>query len=92
MNTPLLKTKITPLLKKHGVRRAALFGSSIEKHNKPNDIDILIELDRRVSLLGLVNLKRRLEEILHYKVDLVEYGSLKPSLEKDILKTQERLF
>ncbi|HEY4524525.1 MAG TPA: nucleotidyltransferase domain-containing protein, partial [Candidatus Paceibacterota bacterium] len=64
MEVSLLKEKIVPVLKKSGVRRAALFGSTVKKDKTPNDIDILVELDRRISLLGFINLKRKLEEIL----------------------------
>jgi len=68
MEVSLLKEKIVPVLKKSGVRRAGLFGSTVKKDKTPNDIDILVELDRRISLLGFINLKRKLEEILIKKL------------------------
>jgi len=92
MEIALLKDKIIPILKKSGVRRAALFGSVAKRSKKPNDVDILIDLDSKVSLLGFVNLKRSLEEILDQKVGLVEYNTIKKPLEKSILETQVNLF
>jgi len=92
MEVSLLKEKIVPVLKKSGVRRAALFGSTVKKDKTPNDIDILVELDRRISLLGFINLKRKLEEILNQKVDLVEYDTIKTALKSNILETQISLF
>ena len=92
MEVSLLKEKIVPVLKKSGVRRAALFGSTVKKDKTPNDIDILVEFDRRISLLGFINLKRKLEEILNQKVDLVEYDTIKTALKSNILETQISLF
>ena len=92
MEISSLKEKIVPVLKKSGVRRAALFGSTVKKDKTPNDIDILVELDRRISLLGFINLKRKLEEILNQKVDLVEYDTIKTALKSNILETQISLF
>ena len=92
MEISSLKEKIVPVLKKSGVRWAALFGSTVKKDKTPNDIDILVELDRRISLLGFINLKRKLEEILNQKVDLVEYDTIKTALKSNILETQISLF
>jgi len=92
MEISSLKEKIVPVLKKSGVRRAGLFGSTVKKDKTPNDIDILVELDRRISLLGFINLKRKLEEILNQKVDLVEYDTIKTALKSNILETQISLF
>lgn len=83
---------IVPVLKKSGVRRAALFGSTAKKNKTPNDIDILIELDRQVSLLGFIKLKRNLEEILGQRVDLVEYDTIKIPFKESILEEQINLF
>ena len=86
-----IKKKITPILKNHDVKKAAVFGSFARgEQNKKSDIDILIKFkrDNDKSLLDLVGLKLDLEEVLKRKVDLVEYSTIKPLLRKTILKEQ----
>ncbi len=86
-----IKNKITPILKSHDVKKAAVFGSFVRgEQNKKSDIDILIEFknDNDKSLLDLVALKLDLEEVLKRKVDVVEYPTIKPLLRKSILKDQ----
>ncbi len=92
MEIDFLKQRILPILRRSGVRRAGLFGSTVRKNKIPADIDLLVELDNRMSLLGFINLKRSLEETLGQKVDLVEYSTLKPALKKNILDGQISVF
>jgi len=86
-----IKKKITPILKNHDVKKAAVFGSFARgEQNKKSDIDILIKFkrDNDKSLLDIVGLKLDLEKVLKRKVDLVEYSTIKPLLRKTILKEQ----
>lgn len=84
-----IKSKITPTLKRFGVKKAALFGSSVRGEMKESsDIDILVDIDKDISLLEFVGLKIELEDILGKKVDLVEYNTIKPRLKDRILKEQ----
>jgi len=84
-----LQRKISPVLKRHGVIRAGLFGSLVrEEMKESSDIDILIELVEGKSLLDLVGLKLDLEEVLEMKVDVVEYSTIHPLLKERILKEQ----
>ncbi|MDP8253917.1 MAG: nucleotidyltransferase family protein [Candidatus Kaelpia aquatica] len=88
-NIEAIKQKILPILQNYGVKKVALFGSSVRDEMKENsDIDILIDIKSDVSLLGFVELKQKLEETLERKVDLVEYDTLKPILRERILKEQ----
>jgi hypothetical protein len=59
-----------------------------EKQKKSSDIDILVDVDENISLLDFVGIKLDLEEVLGRKVDLVEYGTIKPRLRERILKEQ----
>lgn len=78
-----------PVLKNGGVRRAGLFGSTVRGDDRQDsDVDVLVEVDDSVSLLGLAKLKNELEERLGRSVDLVEYGTIKPLLRDRILKEQ----
>lgn len=84
-----VQQKIIPILKRHGVLRAALFGSLISgKMKEDSDIDLLIELEQEKSLLDLVALKLELEEVLGRNVDVVEYVTIHPLLKERILREQ----
>ena len=78
-----------PIMKKYGVRKAALFGSFVRREMKGNsDIDVLVEIGDDASFLDFIELKQKLEEKLGKKVDLVEYDTLKPLIKENILKEQ----
>lgn len=82
--------KNIPILKRHEVKKAALFGSFARGEAKArSDVDLLIEYKRKdKSLFDLVNLKTELEEILGRKVDIVTYNSLYWRLRDQILSEQ----
>jgi len=53
-----IRDKILPVLEKHGVIRAAIFGSLAKGKGRENsDLDIVIEFKEGKSLLDLVALK-----------------------------------
>lgn len=84
-----IKDKILPVLKRYGVSKAALFGSSVRGDmTEESDLDILVEIEKDISLLDFVGLKLELEEILGRKVDLVEYCTLKPIIRERVLREQ----
>jgi len=81
-----IKEKILPIIKKYGIKRAGIFGSVVRgEETKGSDIDILVEIDRRMSLLEFAGLKIELEEALGRKVDLGEYSVIKLAIKKQIL-------
>jgi len=84
-----IKDKIVPVLKRHDVVHAAIFGSFVRgKARKGSDIDILVEFKGEKSLLDLVALKLDLEDVLGREVDVVEYSVIHPLLKDRILKEQ----
>lgn len=84
-----IKQKILPILRRYGVKRVGLFGSCVRGELKEDsDIDILVEIEKDVSLLDFVGIKLELEEVLGRKVDLVEYSTVKPLLKERILREQ----
>ena len=86
------KNKIVPVLKRHHVVRAAVFGSFVRgETKKTSDIDILIEFKGEKSLLDLAALKMELEEVLGREVDVVEYSTIHPLLKERILKEQVKM-
>lgn len=81
-----IKRKASPILRQHGAKKAGLFGSCVRgEATKTSDIDMLVGLSKDASLLDFVGLKLELEEALGKKVDLVEYGAIKPLLKSRIL-------
>ena len=85
-----IKKKITPILKRHDVKKAAIFGSYARgEEKKKSDVDILIEYKRDdKSLFDFVGLKLDLEEKLKKQVDLVEYSAIRPRIKDRILREQ----
>nr|AAU82272.1 nucleotidyltransferase [uncultured archaeon GZfos12E2] len=86
-----IKEKILPILKKYGIKKAALFGSFARGEQKPDsDIDILVKFKDRENktLLDLVGLELELVDVLNRKVDVLTYNSLHPLLKDYILKEQ----
>jgi predicted nucleotidyltransferase len=85
-NIEEIKKKILPILEDYRVKKIGLFGSYARGEIKENsDIDILIEIEKDISLLDFVGLKQEIEEALGEKVDLVEYDTIKPLLRERIL-------
>lgn len=85
-----IKTKVIEVLRKHEVKKAALFGSIVRGEvTEESDIDLLIEFEGRKSLLDLAGLKLELQELLRRRVDVLTYKSLHPLLKERILGEQE---
>ena len=88
-----ITAKATPIFLKHQILRAGIFGSTATGHATPkSDIDILVELGRKMSLLEFVGIKIELEELLGKNVDLVEYETIKPRLKQRILAEEIRIY
>jgi predicted nucleotidyltransferase len=85
-----IKKRSLPILKRHAVKRAAIFGSFARGEAKRgSDVDILIEYKgKNKSLFDLVDLKSELEEMLGRKVDIVTYDSIYWRLREQILTQQ----
>ncbi len=87
-----LRPKLIPILKKHQVARAAIFGSQATGTAKEtSDLDILIEFEGEKSLLDLAALKLDLEEVVNIKVDVSTYRALHPFIRKRVLRQQVRV-
>jgi len=82
--------KIIPVLKRHGVTKAGIFGSySTGENKKRSDIDILVEF--KGSLIDLIGLEMELEEVLGKKVDLLTYKGISPYLKKSIIADEVKI-
>ncbi|MFZ5587874.1 MAG: nucleotidyltransferase family protein [Thermodesulfobacteriota bacterium] len=79
-------TRMRPILRRHGVVRAGLFGSAARgEAGADSDLDLLIEFDRPTSLLDRARLKLELEAALDRRVDLVHYRSLHHRIRDQVL-------
>jgi len=85
-----IKRKALPVLKRHDVKRAGIFGSFAHgEATAKSDIDFLIEYKgSKKSLFDLVELKADLEETLDRKVDVITYRSIYWRLRERILAEQ----
>jgi predicted nucleotidyltransferase len=85
-----IKKKILPILKSHGVKKAGVFGSYARgEQKKTSDIDILVEV--KGSLLDLIKLEIKLQEILKKEIDLLTYSGISPYLKEKILSEEVRI-
>jgi predicted nucleotidyltransferase len=84
-----IKRRALPVLRRHGVTRAGIFGSTARGERKRgSDIDVLVEIKEDISLLDFVGIKLELEQALGMPVDLVEYSTIKPLVRDRILEEQ----
>lgn len=89
MDIEEIKEKILPILRSYGAKRAGLFGSYVRGETREDsDLDILVEIEKDISLLDFIGIKLEIEEALGKEVDLVEYNTIKPLLRERILKEQ----
>ena len=92
LNVEELRQKLIPILKRHQVSRAAIFGSLVTgTARKSSDLDLLVEFMGERSLLDLVALKLDLEAEINRKVDVLTYRALNPLLRKRVLKHEVRV-
>ena len=82
-------------LRAAGILRLSLFSSTARGDNRPDsDIDLLAAFDdtRRISLLDVVGMEERISRMLGRTVELVEEGTLKPRVQKNIDAEAVRAF
>lgn len=93
MDIQKIKQLAVPILKKHGIVRASIFGSALQGEMKEtSDVDMLVELPKTVHGFDYIALKVDLQEELEFTlgrhVDVVEYNLVKPELKPYILPSQ----
>jgi len=89
----LIVNKIIPVLKKHQVKRASVFGSFARGEARRNsDIDILVEMPEAASLFDLVGLKSDLEKKIKITVDLLTYRSVHNLIKKHVKKDELQIY
>uniref|UniRef100_A0A7C1CH32 protein adenylyltransferase n=1 Tax=Thermofilum adornatum TaxID=1365176 RepID=A0A7C1CH32_9CREN len=87
-----IKKIIVPVLRRYGVRKAAVFGSFAHgEAREDSGLDIIVEFEGGRSLLDLAGSKVELEDVLGRRVDIVTYGSLHPLLRERVLNEEKRI-
>lgn len=77
----ILFRKIVSILKSHGVKRIAIFGSYVRgDFKKDSDIDVIVEFSERKSLLDIVGIEQEVSKAVGIKVDLLTEKSISPYL------------
>ena len=78
---------------RHKAKKIAVFGSYARDEAKPeSDMDILVEVSERKSLLDLVGIEQELTEALGVKADLLTEKSISPYLIDRIKKEMEVIY
>lgn len=84
-----IRALLPPILRHHGVRRAAVFGSTARgEARSDSDLDLLVEFESGRTLLDLASLRSALREELGQEADVVTYASLHPALRNAVLAEQ----
>ena len=85
--------KLVSILKKHGAKKIEIFGSYARGEQKEtSDLDVIVEFEKRKSLLELVGIEQELEDALGIKVDLLTRSSISPHLIERIEKESKVVF
>ena len=89
MSLEEVKQRVIPVLKRHDVAHAAIFGSFARgEPGGESDLDILVESGSEKSLLDLVALQLELEEALRREVDVLTYRAIHRWIKEGVLKEQ----
>jgi len=81
MSREEIETALVSMLGKYGVRKIGLFGSYARGEERTDsDLDVLVEFEKRKSLLTLVRIERELSEHIGVKVDLLTEQAISPYL------------
>jgi len=80
---------IKPVLTKYGIHSASIVGSLAHgDYSNDSDIDLIVQIEKPMSLLTFATIKIELEEILNRKVDLIEKSAIKQRLKQSLLSKE----
>ena len=81
------KENINKIAFSHGVRSIRVFGSFARgEENVYSDIDLLVEIEPKRSLLDIISMKYEIEDLTGRKVDVVTTKGISPYLVEEIMK------
>lgn len=80
------REQIIAIAERHGAKRIRLFGSLARgEESRDSDVDFLIELEPKRSLLDIIAIKQDLEDLLQCKVDVVTEKAVSPYVRDEIV-------
>lgn len=83
----ILRKQKLQIRERYGVSKIGIFGSYVRgEQKKKSDVDILVEFEKPISLLKLVNLENFLADIIGIKVDVVPKEDIRHELKERIIK------
>lgn len=83
----IIKNQKPILREKYSVRQVGIFGSYVRgEQKKKSDVDILVEFEKPISLLKLVNLENFLADVMGIKADVVPKEDIRSELKERILR------
>lgn len=86
------KENIRKIATNHGILSIKVFGSFARgENNIDSDIDLLVELEPKRSLLDMIAMKHELEDLMKRKVDVVTANGISPYLVKQIMEEAVQL-
>ena len=82
-----LKPQVLEVARRYGASNLRIYGSIVTGQEHPaSDLDLLVDLPKGQSLLGLISLRQELEDLLGCPVDLTEAENLHPLIRIQILE------
>jgi predicted nucleotidyltransferase len=82
----ILKAQKPAIRQRYNVSKIGIFGSYVRgEQKKKSDVDILVEFEKPISLLKLVNLENFLADLIGTKVDVVPKEDVRTELKESIL-------
>lgn len=80
------RDQVRDVAERRGARNVRVFGSVARGDDGPtSDVDLLVDLDDGVTLIGLAGLQQDLSELLGRNVDVIPASMLKPRLRDRVL-------
>ena len=82
-----LKPQVLEVARRYGASNLRIYGSIATGQEHPaSDLDLLIDLPKGQSLLGLISLRQELEDLLGCPVDVSEAENLHQLIRSQILE------
>ena len=80
------RNKVKELAASHGLSNLRVFGSVARgEETEESDLDLLVDVEPGVGLIGLARAQHELQELLGVRVDLVPASDLKPGVAASVL-------
>lgn len=93
MKVSEIQTRVSPILRAHGVKRASVFGSVARgEDHLESDVDILVQLGQPMGLFAYMSLIRQIEESLGRKIDLVTENNLNKFVKPYVLPELKTIY